>query len=433
MVRRLLFAVALAIATTPTSLCAQLNGNTKGSTVSGFGIDDVNTSTTMNASYLDPSTSPALDPFTGNTILNQLSGFPGTYVFAGTGDAANIPAIPSSDFTISIYFPWVVNNNPVQNGFIGPDGTNYNRGIYNQDAGGADFLLRYMPTLPTDPTSINFIQGFAYNNTIAGQNSHGAKLDNKGGATPNYNGNFMATGVNNTNNRNSPLVIPAGGTAWLGDIPFRCENGGGAGCSGGNSNEEYLTSSTLTFQTWVEAPTNIPGHGVENVLYGGVQWGFTYTNSDKPGLYVVGSTDFVTEGDTGVSTFTVTNIGLSAGAITVISLTQNPTIGDTYDYANMNGPLGGTCYLTLVLAANTSCTVDVPFTTDVLDRGPLYDGITPFVLSVTLDNGATAMGTQLVVVSDATPEPASLSLMVTGGGLVACALAMRRRWSSRRT
>jgi len=424
--RLLLIALALAIATTPTLLWAQLRGNTGGSTVSGFGIDDVNTSTTINASYLDPSTSPVLDPFTGTTILNQLTRFPGTYVFAGTGDAINVPAIPSSDFNLVVYHPWVVNNNPVQNEIIGPDGGNWNRGVYNQDAGGADFLLQYTPTLPTDPTKINFIQGFSFKQTVAGQNLHGAKLDNNGStSSPFYNGNFRGTFVNNTNDRSSPLIIPQGGSAYLLDIPFKCENGGGTNCANGNSNEEYLTFHSQIFQTWVEASTPIPGHGIENVLYGGFQWGYTYTNSDTPGLYIVGSTDFVVEGDSGVSTFTVTNIGLSPGAIKTLVLSQSPTMGDPSDYAKIAGPLGGTCQLGLILSAGFSCTVDVPFTTDLLDQGPKYDGITPFVLSVTLDNGATAIGAQLVVVSDATPEPVGLGFL--GSAVGALAVICRRR------
>jgi MYXO-CTERM domain-containing protein len=417
-------AFALVIAAAPAPLRAQLHGNTAGSTVSGFGIDDVNTSTTIKATYLDPATSPILDPVAGTTILNQLAGFPGTYVFAGTGHAINIPAVPSSDFNLVEYHPWVVNNNPIQNEIIGPDGANWNRGIYNQDAGGADFLLQYTPHLPTDPTQINFIQGFSYNQTIAGQNFRGAKLDNRGGSTPNYNGNFRSTFVNNTNDRSSPLVIPAGGSAFLLDIPYRCENGGGANCANGNSNEEYLTFHTQIFQTWVEAATPIPGHGVENVLYGGVRWGYTYSNADTPGLYIVGSTDFVTEGQTGVSTLTVTNIGLSPGAITTMALSQSPTIGDSSDYASIVGPPGGTCQIGLILAAGFSCTVDVPFTTDLLDRGPLYDGITPFLLSVTLDNGAAAIGAQLVVVSDAAPEPGGLGFLASALGALA---VLRRR------
>jgi hypothetical protein len=427
----LLVVFEFAIASAPVPMLAQIGGNTSGSTVSGYGIDDLNTSSTINASYLNPASSPILDPFNNTTILNQLSSFPGTWVFAGTGDAMNIPAIPASDFNLVVYHPWVVNNNPFQNEIIGPDGGNWNRGVYNQDAGGADFLLQYTPHLPSDPTEINFIQGFTYDQKAGGQKFHGAQLDNKGSTTsPFYNGNYMGTFVNNKNDRSSPLLIPAGGSAYLLDIPYKCENGGGANCTNGQSNEEYLTFHTQLFQTWVEAATKIPGHGTENVLYGGVQWGYTYTNSDTaPGLYVVGSTDFVTEGQPGVSTFTVTNIGLGPSAITSLTINQAPTMGDPSDYANRVGLLGGTCYVGLILLPSISCTVDMNFITDTSDRGPLYDGITPFVLNVTLANGATANGAQLVVVSDTTPEPASLSLIVTGGGIVACIL--RRRWSRR--
>ena len=136
--RRRLIAIALAICAAPLSLFAQLNGNTSGSTVSGYGKDDLNTSTTFDASYLNPAASPILDPFDGSTILDKLSGFSGPWVFAGAkgGDAENIAPIPASDFSLVVYSPWVVNNNPFQNAIVAPDGSNWNRGVYGQDAGG---------------------------------------------------------------------------------------------------------------------------------------------------------------------------------------------------------------------------------------------------------------------------------------------------------
>src|SRR5258705_4639840 len=93
------------------------------------------------------------------------------------------------------------------------------------------------------------------------------------------------------------------------DIPYKCEAfiptaegnvppGSKADCSGGPAppNDEILTSDVLTFQTFIEStqtiyynasldePYGLTDNGgvaqTWDVLYGGVQWGFSYSNSD---------------------------------------------------------------------------------------------------------------------------------------------------------
>ena len=52
--------------------------------------------------------------------------FPTTnFAFAGYGVASNIANIDPSDFTISQYIPWVINNNNTTNFVTGPNRMNY--------------------------------------------------------------------------------------------------------------------------------------------------------------------------------------------------------------------------------------------------------------------------------------------------------------------
>lgn len=255
---------------------AQIGGQTGGSTAAGVGIDDFNVSMTMGVSYQTnvPSMIGAIN----------LAGFNGaSYMFAGVGPAVLIPNIPASDFSIFLYQPWVVNDNAGQNGFIGPDGTNYNRGITGQDAGGANFFLTYTPSLASDPTSINFIQTISQDDN--GMGFGPAFLDNfRSTTSPYYNQGGHAAGVGMIKGV-SPLNIPPGGFAWFIDVPYACENGtaaqrhDGANCSGGA--DETILSQTRIFETFVEADMTIGGVAY-NVLMGGVQWGYTYTNADIP-------------------------------------------------------------------------------------------------------------------------------------------------------
>jgi len=144
---------------------------------------------------------------------------------------------------------------------------------------------------------------------------------------------------------------------------------------------------------------------------------------------IVGLDPLLYEGTDGVSVFTVFNTGAAAtiNAINGISVVQDPTLGDPTDYANMVGPLGGTCVEGNVLAAGDSCTVAVNFVTAPWDNGPPLDGVTPFDLTISLNDGRTATATQYVYVSD--PEPASLSILAAG--LAGLGLLRRRRASRR--
>jgi hypothetical protein len=141
-------------------------------------------------------------------------------------------------------------------------------------------------------------------------------------------------------------------------------------------------------------------------------------------LVAVGDIVFVDEGQNGTSVFTVENLGADS-TISSIVVAQQATEGDATDFANMTG-IGGTCLVGNILLAGGKCSVVVDFVTDFPDPGPLDDGITPFDLTFSLDDGRAAMATQLVAVSDV-PEPASIAVLASGFG----ALVMLRRRSRR--
>jgi hypothetical protein len=76
--------------------------------------------------------------------------------------------VPSSDFTVSQYNPWVDNNNSNTNNVVNPTGFSDFRGVTNQDAGGAEILLTYTPRAnSSDPTTVNFVHAYVddINNT----------------------------------------------------------------------------------------------------------------------------------------------------------------------------------------------------------------------------------------------------------------------------
>jgi hypothetical protein len=80
-----------------------------------------------------------------------------------------------------------------------------------------------------------------------------------------------------------PLTTNSTTAAWLVDIPYDCENGpagvSNADCTGGI--DDSLTSQTLYFQSFIEQDKVINGTNYQ-VLYGGVQWGYSLTMVDTP-------------------------------------------------------------------------------------------------------------------------------------------------------
>lgn len=234
-----------------------INGTTAGSSVS-MNIDG----------YKDTVTTISMQYFTSCYFITNgitAGGFGGyNFVFAGQGVASGIANISASDFTIAQYAPWVVNNNSTTNNITGPDSANYNRDLTNQNAGGANIVISYTPGAG-DPTKVNFLQAFIQNTNNAGFTT--GTIDNGTAAGPYYNETGVAgTG---TTNRTGTIPLTASNTtpAWLVDIPYRTN--------------PTVTSQVQYFQTFIESNVTIGGTTYA-VLYGGVQWGYTFNSTKLP-------------------------------------------------------------------------------------------------------------------------------------------------------
>jgi hypothetical protein len=268
---KLLGSLTVVIAVAPFAMQgSMIQGTTAGKTVTGVGIDDTDTATTMNITY------QTFCPW----IMAGAARFPTyNFVFAGQGVASNIPNIDPGDFTIDQYSPWVVSNNATTNNITPPDDSNVNRGVTDQDAGGANIVISYTPLNAGDPTKVNFVQAFIQNTNGAGFNN--GTMDS-GRANPYYNGDAVSGTGTTRRRRVVPLSTDSTTAAWMVDIPYRCENGllpASAHCIGGK--DDTLTSQVQKFQTFIESDKVIDGR-TYNVLYGGVQWGYSFTNVDIP-------------------------------------------------------------------------------------------------------------------------------------------------------
>jgi PEP-CTERM motif len=246
---------------------AMIQGTITGTSVMATVGSDLITSKTINMSYFTTCY------FITNGVAS--GGFGGyNFVFAGQGVASGIANISPSDFTISQYKPWVGSNNAATNFVTGPDSANYNRNVTNQDDGGADIVISYAPKNAGDPARVNFLQAYVLNTNNAGFTK--GTIDNGGVGGPFYNeGGVSGTGkVNRTGT--IPLVSAANRPAWLVDIPYTPGDGYSPPYK-----HDTITSETDLFQTFISSQRVIDGK-TYNVLYGGVQWGYTFTTVDTP-------------------------------------------------------------------------------------------------------------------------------------------------------
>jgi hypothetical protein len=163
-------------------------------------------------------------------------------------------------------------------------------------------------------TSVNFVQAYVQNTNgnNPGYLTGPGTIDSARG-TPFYNvGNLFPNsppGIagNGGTRVNGTLTASPTSPAWLVDIPYRCEsfspipgnpsaNGAQANSTGGV--DDSLLSQSQIFQTFVESNQTVfynsalvdPYSRTNNggvpqtwdVLYGGVQWGYNYSNVDVP-------------------------------------------------------------------------------------------------------------------------------------------------------
>jgi PEP-CTERM motif len=277
-VRLILMAgIAFAVALSGARAGSIVTGDTAGSMATANPLpglplnrDDVDVAKSFNIIELSSS----------SIITTAAAEFPGyNFVFAGLGPIGeNFPDLADNSIEISTYLPWVVNSPTLtSNG-----GTDYNRGVTNQDAGGLNILIDYIPT-GSDPTSVNFLQAFEVITPALNGGKPIIAMDNGGKGGPYYNENG-ASGTDSNDNATVPLDA-SNVEAWMLDIPYVCESGfsgTGMGCPAPTmANDETITSYEDTFDTFIEAPGTYDGVTYE-VLYGGFRWGFTFTATDVP-------------------------------------------------------------------------------------------------------------------------------------------------------
>jgi len=234
--------------------------------------DDTDTVTPLDITFLSSS----------SIITTAAEDFP-KFDFVFAGDQAtvgkNFTPIDPSDFNIGVYLPWVVDSVAVKS----PGGTTYDRKVTGQDACGENIVIDYTPNAnaePPDPTRVNFLQ--AYSITINGRAKPIIEMDHGFAFSPYYN----AQGAIGVDSKDLPPTVPldASGTdAWMLDTPDLCESGPAArDCPTPDpKNEEAYTRYVDTFNTFVEADQTFDGKSYQ-VLYGGIQWGFTLTMTDVP-------------------------------------------------------------------------------------------------------------------------------------------------------
>jgi hypothetical protein len=269
----------------PGIYAAGINGTITGRTVSAAGPDFTDTASTINVNFFSSCY------FITNGIAAQDFGDM-NFVFAGQGVASGISGISPSDFTISQYIPWVVDNNSTTNNISGPavvknKPLNSNRNVTDEDAGGCDIVISYTPEGADDPESVNFLQ--AYIDSVNGGAFTTGTIDNNDTADePFYNQIFTAGTGTSLETGTSPLESDEDTPAWELDIPYSAEAGDPESDAPGYVPGNPIYSETVTFQTFISAEQEIDGEDY-NVLYGGVQWGYTYSVPEPSTLLGLGT------------------------------------------------------------------------------------------------------------------------------------------------
>jgi hypothetical protein len=224
------------------------------------GPDDLNTSvlTPFPNGYI---TNPA--SFLANAVANS------PFTMANGWDFIYAPnPIPESDLKVLTYSAWAVFNTAPTD----PDGNTPAPRASGCDCGGANFILQYTPRPnSTDPPTIDFLQLL--------------DVTANAGASQYY--------IDNGDVSTTPLYIQSGGRGnalerWMYDRPWTCENAApGAiaiapNCPYSAATDELTLSETDMFQTLVAVDDGFVKGVHEVTIYGGVTWGYSYSNVDTP-------------------------------------------------------------------------------------------------------------------------------------------------------
>jgi hypothetical protein len=253
-------ALAAVVGLTPlATLHAQIGGTTSGQTITGIAGGYGVTVSTIGISYF------TYCPYIVSGLTSNTAAWGNNYVFAGQGVASGLTSISSSDFSVSGYSPFIGTSTSTSNYValqsgdkIWADGLNGSRGnLNNVPAGGTGIDISYKPG-NGDPTNINFVQAYVEN--INGSGFGAGTID---GSTNSAFYNVASVAGTGTTLRlnTSPLQVSGSVAGWLGDQPLDMAPG--------------TTNSAVYFQTFVDASQMINGTNY-NVLYGGIQWGYTF-------------------------------------------------------------------------------------------------------------------------------------------------------------
>jgi hypothetical protein len=255
----------------------------------GFGRDDLNISdlTPCPAEFLAGSGSTTGGSDWIITALNN-SGFgpKAGWNFHYATEAVGVSYI--LDLNIADYYSWAVNEPDVTS----PNGAISNGRVHNADAGGAIFILTYVPTQMDhpDPSTVHWVQAFresinggGYTITLDGpiEETH----------SPFYDACYLIV-----QNDVEVKICGAAGTynipsenrigAWFRDRPLDCETGNFQTCATEEGIEDYHTDVQFNVFLAVENK-EIPG---DVILYAGYHWGYQYITADisEPGsLYLL--------------------------------------------------------------------------------------------------------------------------------------------------
>ena len=304
---RRVFTISGALALTVFSIAG--SAATATPTARGWGVDDNNTSTLSpingngTAQYI--TTMPSwFNAALGNVASGNNNGpsgdgygsatnvFSTNWTFAMAAPAALVPQAVLNSF---VYSAWVVTND----GYNLPNGNaavTYNFGT-GGDVGGANYTLNYTPgaAQPGGPgnaialANVHFFQIVTVLSQFGSDPQNG--VINNAFNTTNY---F----VDNLGSVTTPFYDTAGGTNgtaaagtqfWMDDSPYRCENQSGvpagriAGCQADSASDNTnLLSVSWQADTFIAVDNNPGGPNHNVTLYGGVSWGFQYTNNDVP-------------------------------------------------------------------------------------------------------------------------------------------------------
>jgi hypothetical protein len=152
--------------------------------------------------------------------------------------------------------------------FTDPAGNDHNRDIVKQDAGGVNFQLSYEPQAPEDPpvANVHFLQVLDWTYGWDSQSYEEIWVDNGMGGPVNGSNPFydlpqpgQEAGIHGITD----------GAAWMYDTPYDEEL----------EREDFWACNL--FQTFLAVDNFANGtHTV--TLYGGIEWGYTYSTSDVP-------------------------------------------------------------------------------------------------------------------------------------------------------